>query len=391
MDEDILHSSKPIMGERHFQNVNNEEDFKRRWEESALNGNYSQAPPYERINVLLLSWKECCDNLKISEEIDRLQDVLENMVHYEIQRRYLCRHDPRSVQVQLNYIVSGFVSVCFGPNALFIVYYGGHAKPANRSLDLLMHTGMSSTTEDQVRYTSIERMLKCAQTDSLVILDCCHAGHAVLPAVETPTETAEESEVFIRKFERLGACGPRDITATPGKRSFTTAFIHAFANLLKTMPEGRFTISNLLSAIKDSRDFDNEKHPSHFTCTTLPGLGEIVLHPLPKAQTTKIPLKLRAKLGLQFKFSKVPSVDEMGTLSKLLNDRLAENELCITGIDFVGLEACPDSPSTQQELNHHASNGSKADDIIDDDVAVNIKAIRSSAPKPTAAIVTSDT
>ena len=139
------------------------------------------------------------------------------------------------------------------------------------------------------------------------------------------------------------------------------------------MPEGRFTISKLLSAITDSGDFDNEKHPSLVTCKTLPGLGPIVLHPLPKAQTAKIPLKLRAKLGLQVTFSKVPLIDEMGTLSKVLNDRLAENELCITGINFVGLEACPDSPSTQQEMNDHASNGPKADDIIDNDVAVDIK------------------
>ena len=264
---------------------------------------------------------------------------------------------------------------------------------------------MSSTTKDQVPYASIEMLLKCAEKDSLVILDwhvcllwntettltggsSCHAGHAALPAVETPTETAKETETIIRfdevfsrpvrrltalsKFERLGACGSGDITATPGKRSFTTALIRALANLLKTMPEGRFTTSKLLSEITDSGDFDNEKHP----WLTLSGIGRIVLHPLQKAQTAKIPLELGAKLDLQVKFCRVPSIDDIGTLSKLLNDQFAENELGITGIDFVSLKAavpCPDSPSTQQEMNDHASNESKANDVIDDDVAVDIK------------------
>lgn len=192
-----------------------------------------------------------------------------------------------------------------------------------------------------------------------------HAGHAILPAVETPTETAKETETIIRTFERLGACGSGAITANPGKRSFTTALIRALANLLKTMPEGRFTTSKLLSEITHSEDFDSEKCPSLVNWITLSGIGRIVLHPLQKAQTAKIPLELGAKLVFQVNFHRVPSIDEIGTLSKILDDQFAENELGITGIDFVGLKAavpCPDSPSTQQEMNDHASNESKTND-----------------------------
>ena len=142
------------------------------------------------------------------------------------------------------------------------------------------------------------------------------------------------------------------------------------------MPEGRFTTSKLLSEITDSGDFDNEKHPSLFNLITLSGIGRIVLHPLLKAQTAKIPLELGAKLDLQVHFRREPSIDEMGTLSREIHDLFAENELGITGTVFVGLKVavpCPDSPSTEQEMNDHASNGSKADDMIDDDVAVDIK------------------
>ena len=110
---------------------------------------------------------------------------------------------------------------------------------------------MSSTTENQVRYASIEPLLKDAKKDSLVILDwhVCPSWNTVLPAVETPTETAKETETIIRfgevfsrplrkltapsNFERLGACGSGDITAIPGERSFTTALIRALANLLE--------------------------------------------------------------------------------------------------------------------------------------------------------------
>ena len=142
MDEDNVHQSKPILGERYFQKVDNEEVIKRRWDQSALNGNFSRAPPYERVKVLLLSWREkCCDNLNTWEEIDRLEHVLQNMFHYDTQRKYLCRHERTSVQVQITYIVAGFVNVPEGPNTLFIVYYAGHAIPANNSRELLMHTG----------------------------------------------------------------------------------------------------------------------------------------------------------------------------------------------------------------------------------------------------------
>ena len=142
MDEDDEHQSKPISGERHFQKVDNEDVIKTRWDQSALNGNYSRAPPYECVKVLLLSWRmECCDNLDTAEEIDKLKDVFQNMFHYDIQRKYLCRHACTSVQVQLNHIVSDFVNIPEGPNTLFIVYYAGHAIPASTSLELLLHTG----------------------------------------------------------------------------------------------------------------------------------------------------------------------------------------------------------------------------------------------------------
>ena len=269
---------------------------------------------------------------------------------------------------------------------------------------------MSSTTKDQVRFANIEPLLKDADIDSFLILDwhvcllwttettltrvsSCHAGLAVLPAVETPTEIAKETETMIRfgkvfsrplrrltalsKFERLGACGSGEFTAPPGKRLFTTALIRALVNLLEKTPEGRFTTSKLLSEITDSEDFDTEKHPSLVNWITLSGIGRIgriVLHPLPKDQIARIPSELGAKLDIQIPFRSMPSVDDIGTLSKMLNDQLAENELGITGIKFVGLRAAapsPDSLSTPQEMNGYASNESKANDVIDEDAPVD--------------------
>lgn len=266
---------------------------------------------------------------------------------------------------------------------------------------------MSSTTKDQVRLANIEMLLKFADIDSLLILDwhvcllwttettltrapSCHARHTVLPAVETPTETAQETETMIRfgkvfsrplprltalsKFKRLGTYGSGEINAPPGKRSFTTAVIRALVHLLENKPEARFTTSKLLSEITDSEDFDTEKHPSLVDWITLSRKGRIVLHPLPEDQIAKIPLESRAKLDIQVSFRRVPSIDDIRTLSKILDDQLAENELGITGIDFVGLRAAapsPNTPSTPQEMNGHASNGSKANDVIDDDVPVD--------------------
>ena len=266
---------------------------------------------------------------------------------------------------------------------------------------------MSSTTEDQVHLSNIEMLLEAAEMDSLFIFDwhvcrlrttettltrvpSCQAGHAVLPAAKDPTETAQKTETMIRfrkslsrplprlialsEFKRLGTYGSGQIDAPPGKHSFTTALIHALVHLKGKTPEGRFTTSKLLSEITDSKDLDIETHPSLVDWITLSETGRIVLHP--KDQIASIPSK-EAKLELEFTFRNMPSLYDIGTLSKILNDQFAENELGITGIGFVGLRAAapsPDSPSTSQEINDHNSNESEAMDVIDDDVPVDTKA-----------------
>ena len=142
MDEDKAHSSKPIMGERHFQNVDyDEEEFKRRWEDSGVRGPFSRRPCYQRINVLLLSWRKCCENSHTSEEVDMLEHVFKNRFHYNTQREYLCHHADKIVQTQLNRIIAAFANIPRGPNTLFIVYFAGHAIPANSTREMLMHAG----------------------------------------------------------------------------------------------------------------------------------------------------------------------------------------------------------------------------------------------------------
>ena len=268
---------------------------------------------------------------------------------------------------------------------------------------------MSSTTKDPVQLFSIEMLLKAAEMDSFFIFDwhvCLlwtteitltevpsyHAGHGVLSTVETPTKTAQETETMIRfvkvfsrplprlttpsTIKRLGTYGSGEINAPSGKLSFTTALTRALVHLLEKQPEGRFTTSRLLSEITDCEGFDTENHPSLVDWITRSGTGHIVLHPLPKDQITGIPSETKAKLGFRLTFRNMPSIDDLGTLGKILNEKFAENELGITGFDFVGLKAavpCPDSPSTQQEMNDHASNESKANDVIDDDVPVDTK------------------
>ena len=265
---------------------------------------------------------------------------------------------------------------------------------------------MSPKTKDPVQLFSIEMLLKAARMDSFFIFDwhvCLlwttettltevpshHARHAVLSAVEIPTKTAQETETMIRfgkvfsrplprlttlsTIKRLGTYGSGEINAPPGKLSFTTALTRALVHLLEKQPEGRFTTSRLLSEITDCEDFDTENHPSLVDWITRSGMGRIVLHPL---QISSIPSEKEAKLGIKLTFRNMPSIDDIGTLGKILNEPFAENGLGITGIDFVGIKAAipfPDSPLAQQEMNDHASNRSKANDVIDDDVPVDTK------------------
>ena len=171
--------------------------------------------------------------------------------------------------------------------------------------------------------------------------------------METQIETEQKTETMIRfgKFfsrplprlialsrsKRLGTYGSGETTAPPGKRSFTTALTHALIRLLEKTPGGRFTTSKLLSETTDCEDFDIERYPSLVDWITRSGTGRIVLHPLPKDQIASLPSE-EAKLGIQFTFRDMPSIDDMGTLGKRLNDLFAENELGITGFDLRGLK-----------------------------------------------------
>ena len=72
-------------------NVEIENDFKRRWHESVVNGTYSRSPSYERVNSpadleRMLRQSICWG------KVDRLEHVLQNRFHYDYQRRTRLRH-----------------------------------------------------------------------------------------------------------------------------------------------------------------------------------------------------------------------------------------------------------------------------------------------------------
>ncbi len=86
-----------------------------------------------KVEVLMLSWEESCDNLKPEKEMNRLRSTFEGRFKYHTKVQYLDTIEEKRLAVRVNSMVAGFVDRHDGPNTLLIVYYAGHTRPAENS------------------------------------------------------------------------------------------------------------------------------------------------------------------------------------------------------------------------------------------------------------------
>lgn len=76
---------------------------------------------YKQVHVLLLSWE--ADDLGVAKEIAELQDVFENIYHYEVEFWKIPSNRSHN---SLNRRLTNFIDDYEGEDSLLIVYYGGH-------------------------------------------------------------------------------------------------------------------------------------------------------------------------------------------------------------------------------------------------------------------------
>lgn len=113
---------------------------------------------------------------------------------------------------------------------------------ARRYAVLLISNRTDQTEEPSIAWDEAEQgFVRSAKGDVLTIMDACFAGN-VLPTVHREYEGT---------YEYLGACHIDRTTASPGKKSFTTALIASLEKLLARHEGHSFTTADLLHVITE--------------------------------------------------------------------------------------------------------------------------------------------
>ena len=161
------------------------------WNRTMDQGRYNHPSTYESVKVLLLSWAQNSNDMKTSEEVNRLKSVFEKRFKYQTTMESLDNNIKQKLQVQLWTKVANFVNENDGPNTLLIVYYAGHGRPGKFYGDLeifglaklqrsqLAFTNSASKTSpndekkrvDTIVWNKTEKVLEDAEADILELFD----------------------------------------------------------------------------------------------------------------------------------------------------------------------------------------------------------------------------
>ncbi|KAL8645463.1 MAG: hypothetical protein Q9226_007293 [Calogaya cf. arnoldii] len=314
------------------------------WTNIMDEGKYQNPSLYDKVEVLLLCWKD--PDMDTTSEVEDLRTVFVDDFGYHATTEFLNANSEKKLQVQVNARVAKFVEdygCC--SNTLLIVYYAGHGGPGEFFGDLVLHGKTSPNDSRPARerarnclvWNKTEELLRPAEADVLEIFDCCYAGSIGLSRGET------------RLFEYLAAVKGHGTTGVPGPTSFTRALIFALKALARDKKEGRFTTAELLRKIKtDAPDFPKDQTPAMSNRDNKnPSAGRIMLHPLRQKRPSDVaneecPIK-RAATGyvmtLHFDFGNKPPDDNLRTLGMNLNTIFERNALEVHRVRWGGLKA----------------------------------------------------
>lgn len=119
----------PLAVDYESEDEKKDSDLQLLWSRVMDKGNYKTSSTYTKVEVLLLSWKEGCNDMATQDELDKLKATFENRFNYHVEIAYLDTTIEQKLQIRVNRIVATFVDEHNGPDTLLIVYYAGHGKP----------------------------------------------------------------------------------------------------------------------------------------------------------------------------------------------------------------------------------------------------------------------
>ncbi|KAF5876582.1 putative glucose-methanol-choline oxidoreductase protein [Botrytis fragariae] len=187
---------------------------------------------YARVYALLILWEDEDPQLPVSLEVHELGVVLASIYNYDVQ---IYRIPSGGSHKKLNQKILDFVEL--GEDSkedLKIVYYGGHGMLAqNRQPCWASRSNPRDPSFGMVKWGGIQNSLEEAQSDVLLLLDCCSSGTA---------NTGDGCGTT----ELIAACGFNDVANGVGRHSFTHALTIEL-RLLSAYP--KFTAAVLYNRI----------------------------------------------------------------------------------------------------------------------------------------------
>ena len=159
------------------------------------------------------------------------------------------------------------------PRTLLIVYYAGHGSADPNSFGRISLSGRYPNNDAEqdwsINWTDVEPILGNAESDVVVIFDCCHAGLLCRPAYRGPR----------RSFYYVAACDADQQTYSSGDKSFTSAMIWALKKLAHTPG---FTVTRLVETLMQHKPFPREKQEARVHTSRWGPGHEIWIAPSPE-------------------------------------------------------------------------------------------------------------
>ncbi len=184
---------------------------------------------YSNVYVLIIKWEKEDPNLPVSHEIKDLCQVLEGTYHYQTE---VYEIPDKKSHARVSEKINAFIDINDdSKDDLKIVYYAGHGK-LSKTKDLVWSSLRNRDTEQcsSVTWTGIQKSLEQAESDVLILLDCCSGGlsnvgdgNGVTVMISACSYDSEANGVGHYSFTKALIIELRLLSS---KQSFTTGELH---------------------------------------------------------------------------------------------------------------------------------------------------------------------
>ncbi|KAH9221906.1 hypothetical protein DL95DRAFT_191807 [Leptodontidium sp. 2 PMI_412] len=130
---------------------------------------------YSNVHVLVIKWEREDPNLPVPHEINDLCRVFEDVYHYKTE---IFEIPDKKSHARVSAKINAFIDINDdSKDDLKIIYYAGHGK-LTKTKDLIWFSPLNRATEQcsTVTWTGIQKSLEQADSDVLILLDCCSGG-----------------------------------------------------------------------------------------------------------------------------------------------------------------------------------------------------------------------